>query len=65
MKKFSDTFSDFFRKTDIVMWLLTIAAIVYSMLLISSMQRAGDYNYIRSQVIAVIIGFPSPITGSS
>ena len=61
MKKFSDTFSDFFRKTDIVMWLLTIAAIVYSMLLISSMQRAGDYNYIRSQVIAVIIGFAAAI----
>ena len=56
MNKFSDSFSDFFRKSDIVMWLLTIAAIVYSLLLISSMQRSGDYNYIRPQLTAVIIG---------
>lgn len=39
--------SDFFRKTDVVLWLLTIAAVVYSMLLISSMQRADTYNYVR------------------
>ena len=48
MNRFSDSFSDFFRKTDVVLWLFTIAAVIYSLLLISSMQRSGDYNYIRS-----------------
>lgn len=57
MNKFSQSFSDFFRKTDVVLWLLTIAAIVYSLLLISSMQRSGSYNYLRPQLAAVIIGF--------
>ena len=48
--------TDFFRKTDIVLWLLTAAAVIYSMLLISSMQRAGDYNYLRPQLAGVIVG---------
>ena len=56
MNKFSQSVSDFFRKTDVVLWLLTIAAIVYSLLLISSLQRAGDYNYLRPQITAVIVG---------
>ncbi len=56
MNKFSQSVSDFFRKTDVVLWLLTIAAVAYSLLLISSMQRAGEYNYLRSQLAAVAIG---------
>ena len=56
MNKFSQSFSDFFRKTDVVLWLLTIASIVYSLLLISSMQRSDSYNYLRPQIAAVIIG---------
>lgn len=48
--------TDFFRRTDIVLWLLTFSAVIYSFLLISSMQRAGDYNYLRPQIAAVLIG---------
>ena len=48
--------ADFFKRTDTYLWLLTIAAVVYSFLLISSMQRAGDYNYLRSQIAAVLLG---------
>ena len=61
MNKFSQSFSDFFRKTDVVLWLLTIAAVVYSLLLISSMQRSGSYNYLRPQLAAVIIGFAAAV----
>ncbi len=61
MEKFSRSFSDFFRKTDVVLWLLTISAIVYSLLLISSMQRAGDYNYLRPQLTAVIVGMAAAL----
>ena len=49
--------SDFFKKTDIILWLFTLIAVVYSLLLISSMQRSGQYNFFRTHFIAVIIGF--------
>ena len=56
MSKISDNISDFFRRTDIVLWLLTLAAVIYSLLLISSMQRSGTYSYLRSQLVAVGLG---------
>lgn len=48
---------DFFKRTDFILWLLTISAVIYSFILILSMQRSGDYNYLRTQLIAVAIGF--------
>lgn len=48
--------TDFFRRTDILLWLLTLSAVIYSFLLISSMQRAGDYNFLRPQIAAVLLG---------
>ena len=53
--------SDFFKRTDIILWLLTICAMIYSFLLISSMQRAGDYNYLLPQIAAVAIGFTAAV----
>lgn len=61
MNKFSESVSDFFRKTDVLLWLLTLCAIVYSLLLISSMQRAYEYNFLRSQLAAVIIGIAAAL----
>ncbi len=48
--------TDFFKKTDKLLWLLTVSAVIYSFLLISSMQRSGDYNYLRPQIAAVVLG---------
>ncbi len=48
--------TDFFRKTDVVLWLLTIASMIYGMLLIASMQRAGSYNYLIPQITAAAVG---------
>ncbi len=56
MNSFFSSIKEFFKRTDILLWILTLAAIVYSLLLISSMQRAGDYNYMKTQVVAIIIG---------
>lgn len=50
-----------FLKSDIILWLMTAAAIVYSLLIISSMQRAGDYNYMKTQIAAIIIGVISAV----
>ncbi|MDP4120857.1 MAG: FtsW/RodA/SpoVE family cell cycle protein [Bacillota bacterium] len=57
MKKSISGISDYFLNTDKFLWLLTIATTVYSLLLIKSMQRAGDYNYVRTQLIAIVIGY--------
>ncbi|MBR1534436.1 MAG: FtsW/RodA/SpoVE family cell cycle protein [Ruminococcus sp.] len=47
----------FFLKTDKILWLLTIIATVYSIILIQSMQRGYKYNYLTSQILAIIIGY--------
>ncbi len=57
MNRFSNSFYDYIKKTDAVLWILTLLAVVYSLLLISSMQRSGDYNFFKTQFVAVVIGF--------
>jgi len=52
----------FFTKSDLILWLLAISASVYSMMLISSMQRASDYSYMTPQVLALVIGYIAAIT---
>ena len=47
----------FFVNSDKLLWLFTIAATVYSCMLIHSMQRSSDYNYLTSQLIAIVAGF--------
>ena len=56
MNKFLHSVTDYLKRTDFLLWLLTIGAVIYSLLLISSMQRSGDYNFLRTQLIAVILG---------
>lgn len=47
----------FFINTDKLLWLFTIIATVYSTMLINSMQRASEYNYISSQLLAIVLGY--------
>ena len=57
LNSFNKSIKNFFTKTDKFLWLLTIAAVAYSILLISSMQRTSDYNYLHSQLIAIVLGY--------
>ena len=61
MSRFFQITGDFFKKTDKVLWVLTALAVIYSLLLISSMQRAGEYNYMKSQLFAVILGLAASV----
>ncbi len=65
MKEFfrfiSEKLIDYFTYTDKFLWLLIISINTLSLLLIASMQRAGDYNYLKTQVIALSIGFVGAI----
>lgn len=56
MGDFKENFKTYLEKTDIWLWIFTAVATIYSLLLISDMQRAGDYNYLFTQSIAIIIG---------
>ena len=47
----------FFVNTDKLLWLFTITATVYSTMLINSMQRTSEYNYLTSQILAIIVGY--------
>ena len=49
--------SRFFKKTDVLYWVLTLIASVYGCVLIASLQRGGDVNFLRTQIFAVIIGY--------
>ncbi len=62
LNSFVKSIKDFFTKTDIMLWLLTIVAVTYSIILIKSMQRTSDYNYLQSQLIAVFGGYIIAIT---
>ena len=56
MANFAKKINWYFTKTDIVLWLLVIAAMMYSLVLISSMQRSTEYNVVNTQIIAIVIG---------
>lgn len=52
-----DEIKQYFSKCDNWLWFFTVCTTVYSVLLISSMQRAGEYNFLRTQMLAIIIGY--------
>ncbi len=61
VKAFFGGIIDYFRRTDKTFWLLTIIASVYGFLLIASQQRDGDTNFLRTQVIAVCLGYVAAV----
>lgn len=56
MENVADELKSYFSKTDVMLWLFTGIATVYSLLLISDMQRAGNYNYMFTQSVAIVLG---------
>lgn len=61
MTNFFKGLTKFFTKSDLILWLLAIAASVYSLMLINSMQRASDYSYIKPQILALTLGYIAAI----
>lgn len=57
MSKLLTKIKTFFIKTDKLLWMLTIAVTVYSMVLISSMQRSSGYSYLTPQLLAAAAGY--------
>ena len=57
MTKIIKGLTKFFTKSDVILWLLAVAASVYSLILINSMQRASDYSYMTPQILALALGY--------
>ncbi len=57
MTKIIKGLTKFFTKSDVILWLLAVAASVYSLILINSMQRASDYSYMTPQILALTLGY--------
>ena len=51
----------YFTYTDKFLWLLIIGINTLSLLLIASMQRAGEYNFLKMQITALVIGLVGAI----
>lgn len=52
---------DYIKRTDRIFWLLTMVASVYGCLLIASQQRAGDVNFLRTQIMAICLGYAAAL----
>lgn len=48
---------NYIKETDKMFWIFTITASVYGFCLIYSQQRSGDTNFLRTQIMAVGIGY--------
>ena len=48
---------DYLKRTDKTFWLLTTAVSLYGCMLIASLQRGGDVNFLKTQIMAIIIGY--------
>ena len=56
-RRFLRSAADYFRRTDKILWLLTLTASAYGLLLIASQQRRGNVNFLGTQAAAVFIGY--------
>ncbi len=61
MTDFLKGLKNFFTKSDLILWLLSISASVYSLILIHSMQRAYEYSFMTPQILALGIGYAAAI----
>lgn len=57
IERFFGAILDYFKRTDKTFWLLSLTASLYGCILIASLQRGGDVNFLRTQIIAVVIGY--------
>lgn len=61
MKNISAKIVEYLRYTDKLLWILIIGVNTLSLLLIASMQRSGEYNFLKTQIFALALGFAGAI----
>lgn len=61
IKNFFGGIWDYIKRTDKIFWLMTIVASFYGFCLIASQQRDGQVNFLKTQVMAVCLGYIAAI----
>ena len=56
MSKITNSISNYFRRADKILWIITIIISVYCLLLLASVSRTGS-NYFLTQLVAIILGY--------
>lgn len=57
MKKVFGSIAGYLKQTDIIFWLLSLAVTAYGCILISSLDRATTKDYLKTQIMAVTLGY--------
>lgn len=57
IKNFFLSIWDYIKRTDRLFWLMTMAASFYGLCLVASQQRAGEVNFLKTQIMAVCLGY--------
>lgn len=61
MKTIFTEVSSYLKRTDKIFWALTFIATLYGCILIASQQRGGEVNFLRTQIMAVCIGYTAAV----
>ncbi len=56
MKRIFSGIGDYFINSDKTLWIFTLSATIYSVLLLSSVERAGG-SFVKTQIMAAVIGY--------
>lgn len=56
MKRLFAGVEDFFKNSDKTLWIFSLVATVYSVLLLKSVERAGG-SFVKTQIMAAVIGY--------
>lgn len=54
--RFIKAVNEYFKSSDRLLWLLTVIAVVYGLVLIASQQRGGGPDFLKTQIAAVSAG---------
>lgn len=57
MSKLSNKTKDYFKRTDIIFWIISVSMSIFSLLLLLSVSRTSHFGYFRTQLIAIILGY--------
>ncbi len=60
-KRILSTIRDYFSETNKLLWIICLCVSIYSLILIYSMQRVGEYNFLKNQLLAVSLGYAGAV----
>ena len=57
MARFLEKNKDYFKRTDIILWIISFVMSVFSLVLLLSVSRTSNFNYFKTQFIAIVLGY--------